>query len=131
LEYELCQLARITIVNVIKDEFDKFIGVAPYKRSECRKGYRNGVRHRSLEIRFGIIEDTSVPRARKSGFITRLFSRWNRREKKVTRLLVDLFINGISTRKVKKISKALYGKDYSALTVSRCNRVLQFGCCKS
>jgi len=125
LECELRQLARITIVNVIKDEFDKFIGAAPYKRSECRNDYRNGVRYRSLETRFGMIEDIPVPRARKSGFITRLFSRWNRREKKLTHLLADLFINGISTRKVKKISKALYGKDYSASTVSRCNRVLQ------
>jgi len=125
LEKELRELARITIVNVIRDEFDKFIGAAPYKRSDSRNDYRNGVRHRSLETRFGMIEGILVPRARNSGFITKLFRRWNRREKKVTRLLADLFINGISTRKVKKISKALYGKSYSASTVSRCNRMLQ------
>lgn len=125
LEGELRQIARITIINVIRDEFDKFIGVSPYKRSEGRTDYRNGVRYRSLETRFGVIEDIPVPRARKGNFITGLFRRWTRREKKVTRLLADLFINGISTNKVKKITKTLYGKDYSASTVSRCNRVLQ------
>ena len=78
LERELREIVRITIVNVIKDEFDKFIGTAPYKRSEGRTDYRNGIRYRSLETRFGLIEDISVPRSRKGGFITKLFSRWNR-----------------------------------------------------
>ena len=125
LERELREFACITIVNVIKDEFDKLIGTAPYKRSEGRNDYRNGIRYRSLETCFGLIEDTPVPRSRKGCFITKLFSRWNRREKKLTRLLADLFINGISTHKVKKITKTLYGKGYGASTLSRCNRVLQ------
>ena len=125
LERELRELARITIINVIKDEFNTFIGASPYKRSDGRSDYRNGVRYRSLDTRFGVIEDITIPRARNGGFVTRLFRRWKRREKKVTRLLADLFINGISTHKVKKITKTLYGKDYSASTVSRCSRVLQ------
>jgi len=125
LEQELRQIARITIVNVIDDEFQKFIGAAPYKRSNVRNDYRNGVRYRNFETRFGLIEDIPIPRARFSRFITKLFRRWNRREKKITRIIADLFINGISTRKVKNISKTIWGRDYSPSTVSRCNRVLQ------
>ena len=125
LEQQLRDIARITIMNTIEDEFEKFIGAAPYQRSDDRTDSRNGVRYRAFDTRFGVIEDIAIPRARKGRFIPQLFSRWTRRETKITRAIADLFINGISTRKVKKITKAIWGRSYSATTVSHCNQVLQ------
>ena len=125
LEEKVRQLARITIIDTIEDEFGKFIGAAPYKRIKERNDYRNGVRYRDFETRFGVIKDIPIPRARKESFIPKLFDRWSRREHKITRAIADLFINGISTRKVKKITNAIWGRNYSAATVSKCNKVLQ------
>ena len=125
LDEQLRHLARITIINTIQDEFEKFIGVGPYQRSDERSDYRNGTRYRNFETRFGLIKDIPIPRARKSNFVSKLFDRWIRREKKITRAIAEMFIHGISTRKVKKITKAIWGKEYSAATASRCTKVLQ------
>lgn len=126
LEQELREIARITIIRTIEDEFNQFIGAAHYQRAEERTDYRNGVRYRrNFDTRFGPIEDIPIPRSRNEGFIPRLFSRWTRREKKITRLIADIFINGVSTRKVKNITKTILGRSYSASTVSRSNKVLQ------
>ena len=125
LEQQLREMARITIINTIQDEFEKFIGAAPYQRSDDRTDSRNGLRYRDFDTRFGVIENIAIPRARKGRFIPQLFRRWKRRETKITRAIADLFINGISTRKVKKITHAIWGRSYSATTVSKCNQVLQ------
>jgi len=125
LEKELREIARITIINVIQHEFEQFIGAAPYQRSDERTDSRNGIRYRDFDTRFGVIKDIAIPRARKGSFIPRLFNRWKRRESKITTAIADMFVNGISTRKVKKIAKAIWGRQYSATTVSRCNQVLQ------
>ena len=125
LDEQLRHFARITIINTIQDEFEKFIGVGPYQRSDERSDYRNGIRYRDFETRFGVIKDIPIPRARKSNFVSKLFARWIRREKKITQAIADMFIHGISTRKVKKITKTIWGREYSAATASRCNRVLK------
>lgn len=125
LEQQLREIARITIINTIQDEFEQFIGAAPYQRSDDRTDSRNGVRYRDLDTRFGVIKDIAIPRARNGRFIPKLFHRWNRRENKISRAIADLFVNGISTRKVKNITKAIWGRHYSASTVSRCNQVLK------
>lgn len=125
LDQYLREFARMAIIRTIENEFEQFIGANPYQRSAQRNDYRNGTRYRDFETSHGLIKDIPIPRARKSNFIPRLFDRWSRREKKITRAIADMFIHGVSTRKVKKITKAIWGKDYSAATVSRCNRVLQ------
>ncbi len=125
LEQQLRDIARITIINTINDEFETFIGAAPYQRSDDRTDSRNGFRYRTFETRFGVINDIAIPRSRTGRFIPKLFTRWKRRENKITRAIADMFVNGISTRKVKKITKAIWGRNYSATTVSRCNQVLK------
>jgi putative transposase len=125
LEQQLRDIARITIINTINDEFETFIGVAPYQRSDDRTDSRNGFRYRNFETRFGVIKDIPIPRSRTGRFIPKLFNRWIRRENKITRAIADMFVNGISTPKVKKITKAIWGRNYSATTVSRCNQVLK------
>ena len=125
VEQHIRKLVRIIFIRVIDHEFEQFMGVAPYERSNARGDYRNGVRFRNFETAFGVIEDIPIPRARRGSFFPSIFQRWQRRERKITRAIADLFIHGISTRKIKKITKAIFGKDYSAATASRCNRILQ------
>ena len=125
LDEQVREFARITIIRTIQDEFEKFIGVHPYQRSDERNDYRNGTRYRDFQTRFGLIKDIPIPRARTSSFFPKLFARWLRRENKITRAIAEMFIHGISTRKVKKITKAIWGNEYSAATASRCNKVLQ------
>jgi len=125
LEKDIRVFTRNLIVKTIRDEFDRFIGAESYDRVDGRMDYRNGFRYRDFDTRFGIMEDIPIPRARQRSFHPNLFVRWRRRENKITRLLASLFLYGISTRKVKVLSKALWGKEYSASTVSRSNRILQ------
>jgi len=67
LDAQLRHLARITIINTIQDEFEKFIAAAPYQRSDNRHDSRNGFRYRNFETRFGEIKDIPVPRSRRCG----------------------------------------------------------------
>jgi len=65
-----------------------------------------------------------VPRDRNGGFEPKVLPRYQRREEKLDRQILDLFIGGISTRKMKKITKELLGKGYSAGTISKINKQL-------
>ena len=125
LDQQLREFARLTIIHTIQEEFEKFIGTHPYQRSDDRHDYRNGLRYRDFETRFGVIKDIPIPRARRSNFFPKIFNRWLRRENRISRAIAEMFIHGISTRKVKKITKAIWGNEYSAATASRCNKVLQ------
>jgi len=115
LEEIVRNIARTLIIYGIQREFDKFIGAAPYQRSGKRTDYRNGTRYRDFETSIGVIEAIPILRARNSSFIPRLFSKWARKDNKIVKLIADIFIHGISTRKVKKITKTIFGKGYSVL----------------
>ena len=125
IDQRMREFVRLIFIRVIEHEFEQFIGVAPYERSGARNDYRNGVRLRDFETAFGVIKDIPIPRVRHGKFFPSIFQRWERRHKKITKAIANLFILGISTRKIKKITKAIFGRDYSAATASRCNKVLQ------
>ncbi len=114
----------MVIEKAINEEFNAFIGCLPYQRSAQRRDYRNGYLLKDFETRFGLIEEISIPRARK-GFFPSILRRWKRREKKIERIISDIFLRGVSTRKIKAISKALWGVEYSASKVSDFNKDLK------
>ncbi len=116
---------RMVMEKAINEEFRALIGCLPYERSKERRDYRNGYLLKDFETRFGVIEDISIPRARREGFFPSILRRWERREGKISRILSDIFLRGVSTRKIKAISKALWGKGYSASKVSEFNRSLK------
>jgi len=125
LEKQTRMYARNVITRLIQEEFDRFVGAGRYQRTDSRSDQRNGTRMRDMDTRLGIMEDIPIPRARNSNFRPAIFHRWKRRERKVTKILANLFIHGISTRKIKCISKLLWDKDYSHSTISRSNQILQ------
>lgn len=94
------------------------IGALPYQRTRARKTYRNGSYQRSLGTRFGTIENLLVPRFREGALLHSLFAPYQQRTDDVDKALGTLFLNGISTHKLKAIAEQLTGRSVSAQTVS-------------
>lgn len=93
-------------------------GAGPYERTGSRKKHRNGAYTRSLTTRFGAIEDMLVPRFREGGLMHTLFAPYQQRTDDVDKALGTLFLNGVSTHKLKAIAEQLTGRPVSAQTVS-------------
>jgi transposase-like protein len=83
------------------------LGAGPGERSEGRSGYRAGYYGRGLITRVGKIE-LRVPRDRSGEFSTALFERFQRSEKALVSALAEMYIQGVSTRKVKAITEELH-----------------------
>jgi len=115
---------RIVLEKTISHEFSKFIGALDYERTPHRTDHRNGYRKRDFETIYGVLEDITIPRARKGSFTPWVIPRFKRRQGKIGRLISRIFLLGLSTRDVKKISKHIYGKTYSPGLVSRFNKEL-------
>jgi putative transposase len=122
---EVRQVARRVFITTIQHEFEAFIGAGEYKRSEKRKDHRNGYRTRNLVTEIGTLEDVPIPRSRHGHFLPSLFHRWQRTQRKVVALVGEMFLRGVSTRKIGKLSKALWGKEFSPATVSEFNSHLK------
>src|SRR5690606_35628654 len=109
--------------EVLEDEMTEQIGAASGERCENRSGYRAGYYQRNLITRIGKIE-LRVPRDRSGRFSTELFERYQRSEKALVSALAEMYIQGVSTRKVKKITEELCGHEFSASTISSINAKL-------
>jgi len=111
------------VQELIELEMTEQIGAERYERSGDRVAYRSGYYRRQLLTRVGRIE-LRVPQDRQGHFSTELFERYQRSERALVLALVESYIVGVSTRKVKKITEQLCGHQVSASTVSRMVRKL-------
>jgi putative transposase len=119
----MMQLMQGVIQRVLSEELTSFLEADPHERSEKRKGYRNGYKPRTLKTRLGRME-LMVPKDREGRFQTELFERYQRSEKALMLGLVEMYLQGVSTRKVKAITEALCGLDISRSQVSRLTKGL-------
>lgn len=95
----------------------------PYERTEERQGYRNGTLPHTLLIGVGSL-NLRVPRPRNGQFSTDLFFRYQRSEQVLVLALMEMVINGVSTRNITKITEGLCGTEFSKSTVSDlCNQL--------
>src|SRR4051794_8146682 len=94
------------------EKMTQHIGAAPYERSRSRKGHRNGHKPRALRTRVGTL-NLLVPQDREGTFSTRLFSRYQRNEKALVLALMEMYVEGVSTRKVAEVTEALCGTSFS------------------
>jgi transposase-like protein len=94
------------------------LGPTRYERSEDRSGYRNGSYERQLTTRVGRLT-LEVPRCKDGSFSTKLFARYQRSEKALIAALMEMVVQGVSTRRVKKITTELCGHQFTKSTVSR------------
>lgn len=106
------------IENLLEEELTSKVGAERYERTGKRQGYRNGHYPRELLTKYGLIEDIQVPRMDQGGMEFNVFDRYERRRRDVDAALGQLFLNGVSTRKLKGIAEELFGKSVSAQTVS-------------
>jgi transposase-like protein len=108
--------------EVLQSEMTDHLGAAPEERASGRSGYRNGSYERELTTRVGTlcagIPAMEVPRDRNGTFSTELFGRYQRSEKALVLSLMQMVVQGVSTRRVKKITERLCGQRFSKSTVS-------------
>lgn len=110
-------LLRHTIQQVLEEELTAFLNAEPYCRTEERCGYRNGYKPRVLKTRVGRLE-LMVPKDREGRFQTELFEKYQRSEKSLMLAIAEMYVQGVSTRKVKKITEELCGLEISKSQVS-------------
>lgn len=118
LQAKLREAVRFTLMTILDEEVEAFIGAGPYQRSSQRRDYRNGSYSRDLGTGIGVIEDLPVPRTRK-GFRTQVFERYQRRRAELDEAITDMFVGGVSTSRVGEVVEVLTGNKPSASTVSR------------
>jgi len=118
LRTKLREAIRLTLITILEEEVEAFIGAKPYQRVAQRRDYRNGSYSRDLGTGMGVIENLPVPRTRK-GFQTQLFERYQRRRAELDEAISDMFIGGVSTSGVGEVVEVLTGSKPSASTVSR------------
>lgn len=109
--------------RLLEEEFKAAIGAEKYERSDERSGYRNGSYSRTLKTRVGKIE-LQVCRDREGVFQTELFRRYQRSEKALVGTMVEMYLKGISTRKVTKVVEELCGTSISKSQISELTKDL-------
>jgi putative transposase len=113
-----------TVLNqVLRAQSTDQLGADKYERIEERTTSRNGFYERSLSTRVGRLT-LRVPRHRDGSFSTELFTRYQRSEQALVLSLMEMFIQGVSTRKVTKITEELCGTEFSKSTVSELCKAL-------
>ncbi len=113
----LKNLVQNLLQQYLDTEITGFLGAAPYERVKQRKGHRNGYKPRLLRTRVGTL-NLLVPKDREGRFQTRLFERYQRSEKALVLALQEMYLQGVSTRKVTEITETLCGTEFSKSQVS-------------
>jgi len=111
------RLMEEIINQVLLAQSKEQIGADPYERTDGRTAYRNGFRDRQLTTRVGHVH-LRVPRHRNGDFSTEMFERYQRSEQALVLAMMEMVVNGVSTRKVENITEELGGKNFSKSTVS-------------
>lgn len=113
----LRELVERTVQQVLEAEMTSFLGAGTYERNGERRGWRNGYKPRTLKTRVGELE-LMVPKDRDGEFQTELFERYQRSEKALVLAMLEMYVGGVSTRKVSAITEALCGLEVSKSQVS-------------
>ncbi len=104
--------------EMLEAEMAETVGAAKGARTEDRLGYRSGYYGRTLISRVGKLE-LRVPQDRGGRFSTELLERYQRSERALVAALAEMYVQGVSTRKVKAITDELCGHSFSALEHQR------------
>jgi putative transposase len=107
----------------LEAEMTEALGAEKGERTEGRLGYRSGYYTRALITRVGTLE-LRVPQDRAGRFSTELFERYQRSERALVGTLAEMYVQGVSTRKVKAVTEALCGHSFSASSISAINKSL-------
>lgn len=112
-----CSMLQTMVQQFLEHEVAALLAAAPHERTEERQGYRNGYKPRRLKTRVGELE-LRMPQVREGRFQTGLFERYQRSEKAFMLALMEMYVQGVSTRKVRQITERLCGVEVSKSQVS-------------
>jgi len=115
------EAVRGYLQEVLEQEMTAAVGAAKGERTASRLGYRSGYYVRTLVTRVGKLE-LRVPQDREGRFSTEVFERYQRSEKALVGALAEMYIQGVSTRKVRAITEELCGQSVSASALSAINQ---------
>ena len=110
-----------TLNAMLDAEADQLCGAGRYERSEARQDTRAGSYERTLQTSAGEVS-LKVPKLRRQTFETAIIERYRRRESSVEEALIEMYLAGISVRRVEDITEALWGTRVSPSTVSNLNK---------
>jgi putative transposase len=122
----LPEMLRVLFNLAMQIERQKYLGVAPYERSSERRGQANGYKSKSVKTRVGEIS-FEIPQVRDGSFYPQALEKGLRSERALTLTLAEMYVTGVSTRKVKAITEQLCGCDVSSTQVSRATAQLDEG----
>lgn len=123
---QLKELVRSSVEETLNELLEakaaKLTRAAKYERNEGRQGYRNGHYSRNLTTTSGDVTP-NVPRLKAIPFETAVIERYLRRESSVEEALIEMYLAGVSVRRVEDITEALWGSKVSASTISELNKI--------
>lgn len=124
LQGETRRFVKGRLERLMRVEVSDRVGCGRYERSGNRRGYRNGRYVRDLLSSYGWISGLEVPRVREGGFQPSCLERYRRRQRVVDRVLLEAFLLGHATRKVRRLCRSLFGAQISPQAVSNVVREL-------
>jgi putative transposase len=119
----LREIVRAVMQEMLEAEMTDALGAEKGERTTARLGYRSGYYTRTFVTRVGKLE-LRVPQDRDGRFSTELFERYQRSEQALVATLAEMYVQGVSTRKVKAITEELCGHAFSASSISAINKRL-------
>ena len=114
----LPELIRIILNHAMQAERERHLQAEPYQRTSERRGHANGYKPKTLRTRVGDIA-FAIPQVREGGFYPEALEKGLRSERALTLALAEMYVQGVSTRKVKVITEQLCGVEVSSSTVSQ------------
>ena len=119
----MARTMELLVNECMKIERQAALGVGPYQRGEARRGQANGFKPRTLKTRIGPLQ-LAVPQVRNGKFYPTALERGSRSEKALRLALAEMYVQGVSTAKVTKITEELCGCEISSSEVSRAMAML-------
>ena len=122
---QIKELVRCSVEETLNElpeaEAEKLTQAARYERNEQRQGYRSGHYSRNLTTTSGDVT-LKVPQLKGISFETAIIERYRRRESSVEEALIEMYLAGVSVRRVEDITEALWGSKVSPSTISELNK---------
>ena len=119
----LPDLIRVVVNAAMQAEREQYLKAAPYQHSEDRQGHANGYKPKKIHTRVGNIT-FAIPQVREGGFYPEALEKGLRSERALTLTLAEMYVQGVSTRKVKNITEQLCGAEVSSTQVSHAAALL-------
>ena len=117
------ELLRVFLNTAMQVEREKYLQAGSYERTAERQGYANGYKPKTMKTRVGEIM-LAVPQVREGGFYPTALEKGMRSERALTMALAEMYVQGVSTRRVKAITEQLCGVEISSMQVSRAAKQL-------